>query len=109
MARYIQDPKTHKLIPAAEYDKVRAEAGYVGPSSFDPFVSPIDGTTIRTRRQYDDHCRKHNVVPAAEFSKEFYDRKRAERARVFNGERSSKEVLARKQELYEAITRAERQ
>jgi hypothetical protein len=26
-------------------------------------VSPLDGTRIQGRRQYEEHCRKHNVVP----------------------------------------------
>lgn len=30
------------------------------------FVSPIDGSVIEGRRQYEDHCKRHNVVPTAE-------------------------------------------
>lgn len=27
------------------------------------FVSPLDGTAISGRRQYEEHCRRYNVVP----------------------------------------------
>jgi hypothetical protein len=76
--------------------------------NFQPIRSPIDGAIIKTKRQYEDHCKKHNVVPSAEFSPEFLARKRAERERLFKGEFTAKESLARKQEIYEAIVRAER-
>jgi len=31
-----------------------------------PFISPIDGTVISSRRAYRDHCKRHNVVPTGE-------------------------------------------
>lgn len=77
-------------------------------TAFEPFVSPLDGTVINGRAEYRDHCKKHGVVPAAEFTQEFYDRKAAERASTFQGGHSRQETLARKREIYENMMRAER-
>lgn len=35
-------------------------------NDIEPFVSPIDGSIIKSRRGYRDHCKRHNVVPTAE-------------------------------------------
>ena len=75
----------------------------------EPFVSPIDGSVISDRKQYRDHCKKHNVVPAAEFSDEFYARKKAERERHYTGNPTKEESLSRKKEMYELINTMERQ
>lgn len=45
--------------------------GHQGPSTsiisdIDPFISPIDGKIIGSRRQLNDHCKRHNVVPTAD-------------------------------------------
>jgi hypothetical protein len=32
------------------------------------FKSPIDGSVIEGRRAYEDHCKRHNVVPTAELA-----------------------------------------
>lgn len=32
----------------------------------DYFVSPIDGTIVNGRRGFEEHCKRHNVVPTAE-------------------------------------------
>ena len=72
------------------------------------FVSPIDGSVISDRKQYREHCEKHNVVPAAEFTPEFYAEKAKERERVYKGERTTAEAFKNKQMIYEIYTRAER-
>ncbi len=69
------------------------------------FVSPIDGSVIDDRKAYREHCKKHGVVPSAEFSDEFLAKKRAERERHYKGA-SERE---RKQALYDAMIRAERE
>ncbi len=69
------------------------------------FVSPIDGSVIDDRKKYREHCKRHGVVPQAEFSDEFLAKKRAERERHYKGA-SERE---RKQALYDAIIRAERE
>ena len=110
MARWRQkfDPETGKSEFVPIDDAARKQDGIIINRDVEPFRSPIDGTVISTRRQYDDHCRKHNVVPAQEFSQEFYDRKAAERARLYTGERTRQEELASKSEIYEIINHLER-
>lgn len=105
MPRWRQDSKTGKLIPI---DDAAREASGLRPAEFEPFVSPIDGTVISTRKQRDEHCKRHNVVPAQEFTPEYYERKARERAQFFNRELPREQKLQRKMELYERIVRAER-
>ena len=81
-------------------DAARREAGIAIQGDIQPFRSPIDGAIISDRKQYREHCKKHNVVPAQEFSPEFYKAKAEERARELNGQYSKEEVRARKQEIY---------
>jgi len=74
------------------------------------FVSPIDGTVISDRRQYDEHCKRHNVVPAQEFSPEFYERKAKERARFYSETdgRTRQQVQRDREQIHEIIVRQER-
>ena len=104
MARWRQDSQTGKLVPidaaAARRD------GIVVRGDIPAFVSPLDGTVVSGTKQYREHCKKHNVVSAQEFTKEFYEGKAKERESFFKGD-SKTEVRARKQAVYDAITRAE--
>lgn len=74
---------------------------------FDAFQSPLDGSVISTQKQFSDHCKKHNVVPAQEFTDSFYADKARERQRFFAGEHSPAEKRQRKQEIYDNMTRSE--
>lgn len=73
-----------------------------------PFVSPIDGTVIHGRKSYREHCERHGVVPAAEFSPEYLAGKRKERDDFYQGKISKKERLERRQNIYEIWTERER-
>lgn len=73
-----------------------------------PFVSPVDGTVISDRKQLREHNIRNNVVNAHEFDSH-WETKRQERDRLYTGQHTAKESLARKQEIYEAINRAERE
>jgi len=106
MPKWRQDLKTGKLIPI---DKAATrQTGSFVQGDIQPFVSPIDGSVIADRKQYREHCKKHGVVPAAEFSKEFYDRKAAERADHYTGNRSTEERIEIRKAIYEQMIRAER-
>lgn len=106
--KQVKNPETGKneLIPIGEAP--RGSAGAAIHGDIESFVSPIDGTVIRDRKQYREHCKKHNVVPTAEFSQEFFERKAKERARVYTGERTKEEILKSKQQLWEIYHRHER-
>ena len=109
MARYrqITNPETGKseFIPVG---KGHQQQGHAVHGDIEPFVSPIDGAVISDRKEYREHCKKHNVVPAAEFNQEFYDRKAEERARLHRGERTREQVLKDRQQINEIINRLER-
>ncbi|MEE9365327.1 MAG: hypothetical protein V3W44_01445 [Dehalococcoidales bacterium] len=107
MPRYIQCLKTNKLIPAEEYYAPK-QAAHAVHGDIEPFVSPIDGTAISDRKQYNEHCKRHNVVPAAEFTPEFYARKAKERADMYEGRRSTRQVQRDRMEIHEIINKLER-
>ncbi len=108
MARWRQDSKTGKLIPIDEAAARRDGSGTSLHTDFEPFVSPVDGSVISDRRQLREHNKRNNVVNTAEFNPEFLERKRKERERLYSGEHTKAEKHARKQEIYDALIRAER-
>lgn len=61
--RYIQDPITHRLIPAEEFYASREEpsAPMVMPD-LQPYKSMVTGELIQGRRQHREHLKTHNVV-----------------------------------------------
>ena len=88
-------------------DAARRADGVAIHGPIEPFRSPIDGTVISGRKQYREHCEKHGVVPAAEFSNEYYERKAKERERFFTGEQTREDSFRRKQEINEIINHIE--
>lgn len=113
MARWRQhfdkETQTSTFVPID--DEARARDANRSPAVhgvIEPFRSPIDGTLIEGRRAYREHCKKHGVVPAIEFGPEHYERKAAERAKVFTGEKTKEEKLEIKKFMYEQMMRAER-
>lgn len=111
MARWRQviNPETGKseFIPV-DQAAVRRDMGAAVHGDIEPFVSPLDGSVISDRKQYREHCERHNVVPAAEFSQDFYERKAAERARLYTGERTKAEVRRDRQRINEIINQLDR-
>ena len=109
MARWRQTKDEHGkniLVPIDE--AARERDGVAIQGDFEPFISPIDRTVISGRKQYREHCEKHNVVPAQEFDTAYYHRKAVERRKALEGEHSTEETFRRKQEIYDLIIRAER-
>lgn len=102
------DPATgrRRMVPLDE--GARRRDGVFIRGDIEPFVSPIDRTVISSRKQLDEHCRKHDVVPAQEFPPEHYEREARKRADHYEGRRSRAESFARKQEIHEIINRLER-
>ena len=70
-----------KLVPKEEYygDNTRSQAPMFMPD-IEPFVSPIDGQVITTRPMLKRHNKAHGVTNTADYSKEFLDGRRKERA-----------------------------
>ena len=95
----------HVMVPigVSEAPKAGAVRGDIPD-----FVSPIDGTIVRGNKGMRDHCKKHNVVPSAEFSNEWYAKKEKERESVFSGKHSPEATFARKREINEIINHLER-
>lgn len=107
MPRWRQCRETGKFIPIDDAARTQAASANIH-GDIEPFRSPVDGSIISDRKQLREHNKRNNVVSTDEFSPEFYAKKAEERERFFKGERSREETLARKQELYEVLTRAER-
>jgi len=67
MARYIQDPKTHKLIPADEYYLQESTSAYI-LTDYQPYVSMVTGEMIEGRKAHREHLKRHNLVVAEQSS-----------------------------------------
>ena len=108
--RWRQCRETGEFIPvdeaAARRDSESGRMAIHGP--MDSFVSPIDGAIINGRKDYREHCEKHGVVPAAEFSPEFLARKEKERDDFYQGKISKQERFERRQNIYNIWTEGER-
>ena len=90
--RWIQDPVTHKLIPASEYVRPKsANAHYYIQPDIDTFKSVVDGSVVSSRRQLAEHNKRNNVVCAGEYDNNYYERKAKERAVAAEG--PSKKVI----------------
>ena len=107
--KQIHDPETgkYRLVEIT----VGQKEGQAAPNvrgDVESFVSPIDGTVISGRKAMMDHCKKHNVVPAQEFSAEHYAAKAKERENLYTGKRTRQEEWAAKAAINDLINRAER-
>jgi len=67
MARYIQDPKTHKLIPAEEYYIDQVDSHYI-MTDYQPYQSMVTGEMIDGRKAHREHLKRHNLVVAEQSS-----------------------------------------
>lgn len=113
MARWRQvwdeEQEKYVMVPRDESAAARdVQNGIIIRGNFDAFKSPIDGSIIKGQRDYEDHCKKHNVVPAQEFSQEFYDRKAKERESTFMGKHDKEAQWQRKAQINEIINNLER-
>jgi hypothetical protein len=72
------------------------------------FVSPVDGSVITDRAQLREHNKRNNVVNCSEFDGAEQNKRREERERLYTGEHTPIEKLARKMEIYETMMRQER-
>jgi hypothetical protein len=59
--RYIQDPITHELIPADQYES-RNESGIHVMGDIQPYRSMIDGSIITSRSKHREHLRAHGCI-----------------------------------------------
>ena len=90
-------------------DAAREADGIAVHGAIEPFVSPIDGTVISGRKQYREHCKRHNVVPTEDFGTDYWNRKAKEREAIATGTaRTRQEELKDKQKMYEHMMRLER-
>ncbi len=105
--RFIQDPKTNQLVPAEEYYAPRQQTHAVH-DDLQPFISPVDGSVIGSQRQLRSHNDRHGVVSQAEYGGTHNEDAMRKRHDHFQGKHSKADKLARKQEIYENIMRAER-
>lgn len=76
--RWIQDPVTHKLIPAEEYQRPNVKTPYI-KNDIEAFQSPVDGSVITSSKQLREHNKRNNVVQTQEYGEGYFERKHAER------------------------------
>lgn len=106
---YNPETKKYEMIPMDSSAARRDQSmGVMVKGNFEPFKSHIDGSVINTQKKFEEHCRRYNVVPSQEFSQDYYERKAKERSRLYTGEHTKQEKLARKQQINEIINHFER-
>lgn len=59
--KYIQDPETHKLVPAEEYAR-KERSGVQIMSDISPYRSIIDGSVITSRSRHREHLKRHGCI-----------------------------------------------
>jgi len=106
--KYDKETDTSTFVPADEAAR-QSDMSAVVRGDIEPFVSPIDGSIISGTKQMRDHYKHHDVVPTAEFSPEFLEKKRKEREKFYKGERTTKEIWQARAEINETINRLERE
>ncbi len=95
-----------EFVPIDEAARKADGVAIHGP--LEPFVSPIDGSVISGRKAYRDHLKKHGVVPSAEFSQEWYEKKAKEREKLYTGERTKEQVRKDRMKIHEIINQLDR-
>lgn len=66
--RYIQDPKTHKLIPADEYYSAPENTSAYIVADYQPYQSMVTGEYIEGKKAHREHLKRHNLVVAEQNS-----------------------------------------
>lgn len=104
-SRFVPMDRKAAEIDGVDFEEVQAqEQQHFIQGDMEQFRSPIDGSMIRDRKQYREHCKKHGVVPAAEFDAGFYEEHRKRR----EAPPSKQEIHAIGQEMYDLACHAER-
>ena len=106
--KYDKETDTSTFVPVDAAAR-RSDMSAVVRGDIEPFVSPIDGSVISGRKAMRDHYKHHDVVPTAEFSPEFVEKKRKERERFYKGERTTREIYEARVEINNTINRLERE
>ena len=105
---YDKETDTSTFVPIDDSAR-RSDMSAVVRGDIEPFVSPIDGSVISGRKAMRDHYKHHDVVPTAEFSPEFLEKKQKERERFYKGERTTREIYEARVEINNTINRLERE
>ena len=56
-------PERREMVEVLPYE---ASEGHFVFGDKEAFRSPIDGSVVEGRRAFEEHCKRHNVVPTAE-------------------------------------------
>ena len=99
---WVQDPETRKFVLKEDYlRKQNSSKGFI-QEDIKPFVSPIDGEPIYTRRQLREHNKKHGVTDMRDYGNDWFSRKAKERSDTITGKRDRNERIdAIKKSLYQ--------
>lgn len=106
MARFIQHPITHKLIPADEYEPPSKKMHYVH-GDIESFVSPIDKSVITGRSHLREHNNKHGVTNIRDYGENYFERKAHERRDEMQGT-TKKQRIERIDDIQRAMHQLER-
>lgn len=62
MKRYIQDPKTGKLVPRDEYQQELRRTSWQVMPDIQPYISQIDGHVVQSRRDHRAHLKINGCI-----------------------------------------------
>ena len=88
----------YNLIPKDEYIP-KKERGLMIMPDLPDFVSPIDGTIVKGRKGYREHCREHNVTGASDFTNEWKENAKRRKNLTKSKEEKARRIEAIKEAL----------
>ena len=104
MPRWVQKKKEGGGYEMVEINSERSKPSLSIHGFHEPYQSPIDGSIISDPKSLREHNERHGVVHSAEYTPEYYEKKRQERERPL----TTAEKWARKAEINEHWNAVER-
>ena len=99
--RYVYDPDLGGMMEVGIDRKLRS---HMIQPDIEPFVSPVDGTVIKSRNHLRKYMSANNLAHADDF-KETWNRKREDRSKFLNGARDRKSIEQRISSLKDSFER----
>ena len=99
--KYVYNPELGEMSEVGMSDKYRSH--YI-QADIEPFVSPVDGTVIKSRNHLRKYMSANNLAHTDDF-KETWNRKREDRSKFLNGARDRKSIEQRISSLKDSFER----
>ncbi|MCS7084462.1 MAG: hypothetical protein NZ534_00080 [Bacteroidia bacterium] len=100
--RYVWSEKERRLVEVSPFERAEQLAFEV-MRDIEPYVSPVDGSYIDTRKKHNAHMKRYGLVRYDDFSQEELERRVKERVKRMQGldEQSRRERIQALSDAYE--------